>query len=317
MADFFGNKRLDITLEPVTGKAIPLKAGEVLRIKQVEGGQCADFNCFNLNDYKEHMSISRTRRQGFRATKDHLVWSNRFRPMLSILEISEKNVTDMIAPGCNAFLFELMYGFDIHTNCQDTFSEAIREYGLTPDDVHDSFNLWMNTVDTEKQSKVLWNTAPKGDYVDFLAIMDVLAVPIVCGSGDVRMVSNFSLKPLQIEVFEASPKTLDMAQDLQKKYSCLKNQQRAVADFRVKVIRTERKLNPTPDYVPSYVNFPLEIKAFEVELTGDDLEDLEFLKKNFFPGTDEQAFRAAVMSWYNENKVEVTWPIYNTQKFRT
>jgi hypothetical protein len=37
------------------------------------------------------------------------------------------------------------YGFDPHTSCHDIQAEAQREYGLTPDDVHDSFNLFMCT----------------------------------------------------------------------------------------------------------------------------------------------------------------------------
>ena len=39
-----------LTLEPGTGKAIELLAGQILRIEQVEGGQCVDFNAFNLHD---------------------------------------------------------------------------------------------------------------------------------------------------------------------------------------------------------------------------------------------------------------------------
>src|SRR2546430_14243806 len=53
----YGNCRYDITLQPISGKAIPLYQGEVLRIIQVGGEQCVDFNCFNLHDYKERMSV--------------------------------------------------------------------------------------------------------------------------------------------------------------------------------------------------------------------------------------------------------------------
>ena len=50
-------------------RAIPLFAGEVMRIIQVEGEQCVDFNCFNLRDYKERMSVGHMRLQGFRVGK--------------------------------------------------------------------------------------------------------------------------------------------------------------------------------------------------------------------------------------------------------
>ena len=38
-------------IEPGTGKALELLRGQFLRIEQIEGGQCLDFNCFNLHDY--------------------------------------------------------------------------------------------------------------------------------------------------------------------------------------------------------------------------------------------------------------------------
>jgi hypothetical protein len=38
-------------------------------IIQVEGEQCVDFNCFNLRDYKERMSVGHMRLQGFRVAQ--------------------------------------------------------------------------------------------------------------------------------------------------------------------------------------------------------------------------------------------------------
>ena len=47
-----GKCRQEIVLEPVSGKALPVHKGEILRISQIEGGQCGDFNCFNLDDQR-------------------------------------------------------------------------------------------------------------------------------------------------------------------------------------------------------------------------------------------------------------------------
>ena len=60
-------------MEPGTGKAVELPPGQILRIEQVEGGQCVDFNCFNLHDYKEFMHCGRTRTvHGFHPDPRHL-----------------------------------------------------------------------------------------------------------------------------------------------------------------------------------------------------------------------------------------------------
>ncbi len=65
-----------LILEPGTGKAIELLAGQILRIEQVEGGQCVDFNAFNLQDYKEFMHCGRTRTvHGFNPTEGMFLWS--------------------------------------------------------------------------------------------------------------------------------------------------------------------------------------------------------------------------------------------------
>ena len=135
------------TLQPGTGKAIELRAGQILRIAQIEGRQCADFNCFNLHDYKEYMHCGRTRTvHGFHPSKGTFLWSAppRERAMMYIMEDTYGR-NDVLFPRCSAYVYESAYGFDVHTNCHDMQAEAQREYGLTPDDVHDSFNLFMCT----------------------------------------------------------------------------------------------------------------------------------------------------------------------------
>jgi Uncharacterized conserved protein len=138
----YGKERFDLVLQPISGKAVPVYAGEVLRIIQVEGEQCVDFNAFNLHDYKERMDVGCSRGStGFRPKKGDILSSNppRYRPMIGILEMSPTCQTDVLGRTCHATLFEMYFGLERHTNCQDTIAEAISEYGLTPDDVHDSF----------------------------------------------------------------------------------------------------------------------------------------------------------------------------------
>ena len=307
-----GDKRVDLVLEPVTGKALPVYKGETLRITQLEGGQCVDFNCYNLHDYKEYMSVGVMRRQGMRVREGHFVWSNppRFRPMMVVIAMPKTCVTDMLAPRCNGAMLEIMFGFETHTNCTDTFTEAVGEYGLTPDDLHDSLNMWMNTgLTADGQSTYSWNTARKGDHVDLLALTDVLAVPIVCGSGDVLLTSNFALKPIGVEVFERTEEIDGKVEELVSEYVSLKNQ-RTLDDYRVREIRTERELKPVPGYEPKFPSYPLEFTEIPLELTEEDRERLEYLRNQRYPGSDEEVVLAAVMSWYLENRRNKTWDVY-------
>jgi uncharacterized protein len=301
-----GRCRFDITLQPISGKAVPLYKGEVLRLIQVEGEQCVDFNCFNLYDSKERMSVGHMRLQGFRVHQGHIAISAppRYRPMLAITHMAQTCVTDLLGARCDATGGEREYGLVPRTNCQDTFAEAIREFGLTPDDVHDSFNMWMHTVWGDS-FRILRNIGPKGDYVDLLALMDVLAVPITCGSGDIGQVSNFGFKPIQVQVFEKS----DASEALVKKYldRCTGFvNQRKREDLRVRDILPDRELKQVKGYEPRFRCYPIETSEIEVELTRPEIQELRKLFGSNTPA-DEDAVRAAFMLWYQHNRMKPHW----------
>jgi len=306
MTTEYGKVRLDLILQPVSGKAVPVYKGEVLRITQVQGGQCVDFNCYNLHDYKEHMSVGPS--SGFRKVKGDVVMTRHpeNRPMLAILEMSDSCVTDVIAPGCSAPLFKRRAGMVDHTNCQDTFSQCIAEYGLNPEDIHNSFNLWMNsawTEDGQYYSSPNRNTSIMGDFVDFIALMDILAVPVTCGGGDVSRGSNYWFKPIQIQIFETTAVLKALTQDYIGRYPANNRKEP------LKPIRTERELKPIPGYQPHFKSYPLEIHEFFVEFTDEDYSNLQKLKELGLGEDDEDALRSAVIEWYINNYNIVNSPI--------
>src|SRR6266508_4113896 len=90
---------------------------------------------------------------------------------------------DLFGARCSAFINEYRYGLPYLSNCQDIFAEAIREWRLTPDDVHDSFNGFMNTTFDPSTGRYTTtrNYATIGDYLDLLAQTDILAVTVCCG----------------------------------------------------------------------------------------------------------------------------------------
>src|ERR1043166_9804382 len=101
----YGTKREETILQPVSRKAFPVYRGEVMRIVQLEGEQCVDFNAFNLHDYKEFFSASNTRaNHGFHPKQGEWLWSvhSRNRPMSLILEVPPTCVADLIAGRCKA-----------------------------------------------------------------------------------------------------------------------------------------------------------------------------------------------------------------------
>ena len=300
----YGPLKTEVVLQPVSGKALPVLRGEVLRIIQEEGEQCVDFNAFNLHDYKEFLGVSNTRsRNAFRVKKGDIVWtvSSRDRPMFLILEMPETCRTDLLGGRCRAGLFDRR-GYGLHTNCQDTLAAAIGEYDLTPDDAHDSLNMWMNTEwDSIGRYFTLRNTGQKGDFVDLLATIDTLSVPLTCGSGDVGWTSNFSFKPIRVQVYDASNETLEQVKEIERQYTGFKGQ-RTPAEFKVNTIKADRELRRNPNYVPEFVNYPITTKPIQVSLNQEQLAKTKKLMAAGLGRDVAEVIRTGVMLWYMRNR---------------
>jgi uncharacterized protein YcgI (DUF1989 family) len=284
----------EFVLEPGTGKAVEVRAGELLRVEQLDGAQCVDFNVFNLHDYREFFHTGRTRTlHGINPGPGDFLWSSppRERAMMFILT-DTVHVNDVVFPRCSANLYETAYGFAAHTNCADIQAEAQREYGLTPDDVHDSFNLFMSTTVDEGMPAIHHQSSKPGDHVELLAVMDVLAVPNICGA-DVMKTSNFAIKPVRVTRWRASAADLAAVPEL-----TAYDTQRTVAQFRQPVIRTERALSRDPAYVPAFVNTPIRYEPVPVVLSGASAELLERLWRRDLYTSSADALRDVLLAWW-------------------
>ena len=292
-----GETLFEWTMQPGTGKAVELRAGQILRIEQAEGLQCVDFNCFNLRDYKEFMHCGRTRTvHGFNPSKGTFLWSAppRERALMYILEDTVGR-NDVLFPRCSAYLYESAYGFDAHTNCHDIQAEAQREYGLTPDDVHDSFNLFMCTeVSREGRATITRQESKAGDHVHLLALVDLLTIPNVCGA-DIMRTSNFALKPIRLTIHEATEAELASVP----KTPILKSQ-RTPKDFRNARIKADRELTRDPSYVAEFVNTPLREETVEIALSEEEAAMLDRLRLSVYDDDDGAALRDIVFTWWEQ-----------------
>ncbi|MFC1995343.1 DUF1989 domain-containing protein [Chloroflexota bacterium] len=303
----YGKTRYDKVLDPVTGVAEPVYRGEILKIMQVEGGTCADFNAYNLHDYKEHLNCGMTRFFSHHPTKGDFIWTNspRSRPMYAILELPETCKVYITGHRCNALYFEKSWGFQKHTNCQSTFAEAIREWGLTPDDTHDSFNLWMNAEPGDPKgigTSIKWNPARSEDSVEFLALFDTLAVPIICGSTDITDINNYRFNHIQVQICESSASSINLTNVINERISSYKNQLKPIdEDFKVKDIQNNRELERDSSYKPDYIPIP-EVITLDVKLTPEHERVLQSLMTNGNYGESEaEALIIAFIRWYNSN----------------
>jgi hypothetical protein len=129
-------------------------------------------------------------------------------------------------------------------------------------------------------------------------MFDTLAVPIICGSGDTQLTSNYGFRPIQVQIFKASADTEAICRSYESKYG---SGQRKLSDFQVSNIRTDRELKPSANYQPQFVNFPITTKKIPVALTDEQHAALDELKNNGWGVTDGEALRTAFFTWYHRN----------------
>jgi hypothetical protein len=302
----YGASRLQHQIDPIEGKAVPLRRGEVLRIEQIGGETCVDFNAFNMEDYKESLDCGFTRStQSFNPGRGEFVWTNapRGRPMFTILEMPATCELDITGHRCNRVYQDLSWGLTGHANCQDTIAEAIREYGLTPDDVHDSFNMWMATkIDDEGRRQFRWNPGRPGDSVELLAMFDVLAATVICGSGELVGINNYKYESIRIEVLEPSAETAGLVEQINERWGRRSSQVTSdeMGDISV---RSERALRRDEDYVSDFRAAPT-VQSIEIDLAATERELLRQLMDTGVYGSSEgEAMRATFMRWCNDNAI--------------
>lgn len=308
------NIRLDIVLEPVTGKAVPVLKGETLRISLVEGPQHVEFNCFNLHDHKEYMSVGHMRRESFRAGADRMVWSNppRYRPMMKILSMPPNCGSDLLVAGCVSKALEQQFGIDDLPGFDDTMAQALGEYGLTAEDAHDPLNLWLNTEWDHVGTYVTPNTGEAGDFVDMLALMDVLAVPTIAAGANFSLSGNFSYKPIRIQILAADSLSRAQAEREWQANTGLRTQ-RGLDDYKLKSIRANRPLAPMGEYRPDYVNFPIEWTEIDVRFSSDELQSI-WPFRGRMGATDGEVVRTLFFHWYVENRKKHGLRLYSPQQ---
>jgi uncharacterized protein YcgI (DUF1989 family) len=107
---------------------------------------------------------------------------------------------DFLLTPCSADTFRIIYGHtEPHRGCFGNLCAALKEYGIEPDDIPTSFNVFMNvTVESETgRVAVLPPKSKAGDHIIIRANMDLIVGLTACSA---EMSNNYSFKPIGYEV---------------------------------------------------------------------------------------------------------------------
>ncbi len=134
-------------IPPRSGTAFVLEAGDVLEVSAPEGGQVADLVAFAADDPREHLSNGRTfdYEETTALTAGHRLWSNRSRPLLRIIR-DDVGTHDFLLTPCSRDTWRLCYGgrHDDVPGCHGNLAAALVPFGIEPDAISTSFNVFMN-----------------------------------------------------------------------------------------------------------------------------------------------------------------------------
>jgi uncharacterized protein YcgI (DUF1989 family) len=186
-------------LQPQTGTAFEMRKGSVLRVIDVEGEQVSDLIAF-ADGGDEWLSSGRSidYNSTLSFTTGHVLYSNRSGKMLTILNDTVGRHDFLFAP-CSPEMFQTLYGFDAsHPSCFGNLANALAAYGIKPDQIPTTFNIFMNVEQSPAgELKVMPPWSRAGDSIELRAEMDLIVGLTACSA---ELSNNWRFKPIDYEI---------------------------------------------------------------------------------------------------------------------
>jgi uncharacterized protein YcgI (DUF1989 family) len=156
-----------IRLAPRSGIAFVLDRAQSLTIVDPEGEQVADLVAFVAGDPREALSNGRTfdYEETLRLTTGNRLWSNRSRPLLTIVH-DDAGTHDFLLTPCSRDTWRICYGgqHDDVPGCFGNLAAALAPHGIAPDAIPTTFNAFMHVeVDAAGRVRVLPPRSKPGD----------------------------------------------------------------------------------------------------------------------------------------------------------
>jgi len=225
------NKVAEVIVAPRDAACFEVSAGQFFRIRSIEGPQVGDLNLWNRHDLSERFFSGKTRAlHATHVTTGHRLWSTLpfLRPMATIthdtlgwygFDEHGGGIHDVIGTRCDPYTNRLLRGTDYHHCCHSNLTRALSKatgLGLAEAEkhVHDVLNVFMCTGFTRDTHQYFMKASPvrPGDYIEFIAEIDLLGALSACPGGDCSETHSGDVAqchPLLVEIFDADPDSLE------------------------------------------------------------------------------------------------------------
>ncbi len=223
-------KTHELTVPPRDARTFRVARGQFFRIVSIDGPQVGDLNLWNAEDLSERFFSGKTRAlHGTHVGIGDRLWSNMpyLRPMATIshdtlgwygFDEDGAGIHDVIGTRCDPYTNLLLNGTAYDFCCHSNLSRALAaELKMEPraieHHVHDVLNVFMCTGFTKDTHQYFMKASPvrPGDFIEFLAEIDLLGALSACPGGDCSATHSSdaaACHALKIEIFEPDRTTL-------------------------------------------------------------------------------------------------------------
>ena len=183
-----------------------VKAGQTLRIVDLEGCQAVDTLFYNAADFSERYSAQDTllvQGSAYVTTGTRLI-SNEGNVMLTVVADScGRHDTSAGACSCEANTVRFGHHTRYMHACRENFVVELAKHGMTKRDIVPNINFFMNVpIDPHGGLAIVDGISVPGSHVDMVAQMDVLCVISNCPQVN-NPCNGFDPTPVRILIWDA------------------------------------------------------------------------------------------------------------------
>jgi uncharacterized protein YcgI (DUF1989 family) len=189
-------------IEPQTGFGLTLERGQILRVIDPQGEQVSDVMAFARGDGTEWLSSGRTidYNNTIYVTTGHTLYSNKSRPMLTIVEDCVGRHDFLLTP-CSQEMFEKLYKHEgHHPSCFENLEMSLAQFGIAGHQIPTTFNVFMDVaVGPDGELTIGSPRSRPGDFIDLRAEMDLVVGVTACSA---ELSNNGTFKPIDVEIYD-------------------------------------------------------------------------------------------------------------------
>ena len=183
-----------------SGVGFELKKNQHLKVIDPQGQQVADLFAFALHDISESLSSGRSidYNNTLHLTTNHILYSNRSNPMLTITQDSVGKHDFLFAP-CSQQMFQIQYGVTgPHPNCLENLANPLKKYGITESMISTPFNTFMNArIAPDGAITINPPLSKPNDHITFHAETDLIVAVSACAAPNCN---NQNCTPINLEI---------------------------------------------------------------------------------------------------------------------